>query len=158
MRRWKSELWLERGKPNYKNVAKVGFHLHSFQSFERNPYHYFCTDHMTQFCSVHLFLLHFRPHLPSFHASPFSLSSLPSCPHLIHLMAVSLTLAPSTEQINSSWKRPCINLLMISSFSWTHKCLPSGHLSPFGRSLFWQNCRSGNEHLTKIKGKCAIGF
>lgn len=65
------------------------------------------------------------------HASPFSLSSLPSCPHLIHLMAVCLTLASSTEQINRSWKRPSVNLLMISSFYWTHKCLPLGCLSPF---------------------------
>lgn len=86
-----------------------------------------------------LFLLHIHPHL-SPHASPFSLSSLPSCPRLLHLMAVCLTLASSTEQINRSWKRLSINLLMISSFSWTHKCLPWGRLPPFGGHYFsWIN-------------------
>lgn len=88
--------------------------------------------HLTHSC---LFLLHFYPHF-SPRTSPFSRSLLPSCPRLIHLMAVCLTLASFMEQINRSWKRPSNNLLMISSFSWTHKCLPSGRLPPFGGHYF----------------------
>lgn len=108
----------------------------------------------------YLFLLHFHPPF-SPHASPFRLSLLPSRPRLIHLMAVSLTLASSMEQINRGWKRPSINLLMISSFSWTHKCQPSGCLPPPGVITFHISLmltyltreNPGNEHMSWLKMK-----